>query len=1160
MSEYNDHDQEIVPDLEALSRAYEQSLRDVSFGDKDIPLSRTKKKRPAPTGELKDFVPTDMHKRKRESSAEHDRVVDKIKRDRKKFSHSVWTDEPVLKPKKSIWIDDTTQQYDKSEFNAALKEARQNQAPRRAAEPAPVRRQPQQPQPAQMQQRPAPKKKSEPLILAMAEPEQPQRREPARRNAPPQQRRNPQQPIRPILDEKPKKQEFVMRMGQDGVSRVREIPRQPNKKQVMMQMSRETFEEYERNGINNDPSVRRTVNISMPISKMLPDEPEKEIEKQQEVKAEVKPEVKTETKPKPSVNAKSIVDDIAEQIVGKKSVKIVDDIEKEIVGSNKNVPAEETPAKDITSMSLDEIIKETKAAAELEKERAAKAKAVVETAPESETKAEGKPVKTDTAKEKAKEGPEEKKADSKPQAPVKAEKNEGIDEIKDSFYEKTEELDTEEVAKAAAESAKKPLDETEVSPKAADSVKLTKKAVKPDSEAIPAAEKPAGTVKAPAKAAAGASVAGAAAMTRRSGTAKKKGVPKKRPAAKPKAEEEEESYDFSGLINKVKNQRANNPLSESVSVMSANDEDMPVIRSEVYEEPAPKKRVLKSELEGFDRPAPKKKVQAGGPETFERAVPRQRTQAKKPVKRRKKPKYHESEFSFINSIMCIALVFAIFLSLLLMKRESGFISSENRNLATFPKFTADNYLSGQYTKDITEYFTDTIPGRESFKKFGSFFGKNLGINLDDTVVTGNHKVAEKEEIDREKLATTTTVTINTDITEPTSADTKKADGKAATTTSATTTTKKTSSEEVVELPEDLDDGAWEGDVIVFGKGKDVRAVAGYYGLFGTGALYAETINKWKEELPNVNVYNMSIPNASAYYLPDSFKDTVSSQKDNIENIGSELKGIINVDVYDTLDKHKKEYIYSRTDHHWQPLGAYYAGKVFAEKASIDYPDIKFYEECKIEGFLGTMYAYSNYDSELANNPDTFIYYKPDNDYTVRYYDTDFTGGLDSTLFFDGAEGVNCYSAILGRDEEITEIETDVDNHRVLVIFKDSYGNALIPFLTHGFEKIYVCDFRYFDCNAIDFCKRVGCTDLLFAISLQSCSTEMHITALNNDRIQLDPSVAATSETTTLYNFDKPDESGTETAEGEGEDETTTTTQPYDTGEVYEDPNAYNYEY
>lgn len=495
---------------------------------------------------------------------------------------------------------------------------------------------------------------------------------------------------------------------------------------------------------------------------------------------------------------------------------------------------------------------------------------------------------------------------------------------------------------------------------------------------------------------------------------------------------------------------------------------------------------------------PQEKISESKPEGKLKAQPKPEP---KKLKRRQEPeiKAHELEFHFINSLVCIAVVFIVFFSLLLMKRESGFINSENRNLAEFPKFSLSSYFSGDYTKGITDYFTDTVPGRENFKKFCADFTGLLGVNINDTVFTGNHKVAEKEELDRDKIATTTTVT----------AFTGKAD-RDENSAGAATTRKKTD-EKVEELPENLDDGQFEGDVIVCGKGENIRAMGAYYGSFDVGAQYADTINKWKEELPDVNVYNMSIPISSAYYLPSNLKDTVSDQKDNIDNIAANLKGIINVDVFNNIGKHTDEYIYSRTDHHWQPLGAYYAAEIFAEKAGIEFPALDTYEKCEIEDFVGTMYAYSNYNQELEDNPDTFIYYKPDNEYSVTYYDTAFENRVSNGLFFDYAEGVNCYSAILNVDNEIAEIETDCDNGRVLVIFKDSFGNALVPFLTHGFSKIYVCDFRYFDLNAVEFCRQVGCTDLLFANSITSCSTPTHITALNNIRIQQGPETEVQSE-------------------------------------------------
>jgi hypothetical protein len=48
------------------------------------------------------------------------------------------------------------------------------------------------------------------------------------------------------------------------------------------------------------------------------------------------------------------------------------------------------------------------------------------------------------------------------------------------------------------------------------------------------------------------------------------------------------------------------------------------------------------------------------------------------------------------------------------------------------------------------------------------------------------------------------------------------------------------------------------------------------------------------------------------------------------------------------------------------------------------------------------------------------------------------------------------------------------------VFKDSFGNALIPFLTGSFEEIYVIDIRFFPYNAIDYLTERGVTDVLFA--------------------------------------------------------------------------------
>ncbi len=500
-----------------------------------------------------------------------------------------------------------------------------------------------------------------------------------------------------------------------------------------------------------------------------------------------------------------------------------------------------------------------------------------------------------------------------------------------------------------------------------------------------------------------------------------------------------------------------------------------------------------------------------------------------------------------NAAVCFTLLFGIGIALIVVPRSSGFIQSENRLLAEKPSMTAENLADGSYFTDISKWYTDTIPIREKLKPMSSNFSKLFGIAMDDVKIKGKAQNVTKETLAPTVTSQTEAVTINTDFATTTQATTAPLE---STTTTAKKTKKKTETVREIEVPAD---GEWMGSVVVSGKGKNVRAMSAFYGTFDMGEEYAKVVNKYKDDLDSkVNVYTLNMPSAAAYYMPSNLADQFTSQHDCIKNIGNNLKGVVNIDVFDALDAHKAEYIYSRTDHHWQPLGAYYAAEVFSKTAMFDFPDISTYSTHKIKNFVGTMYAYSDYDEELNKNPDTFIYHKPDNndELAVTYYDSYFANPqYGGSLFFDYAEGVACYSAILGDDNEIAEIETDVKNGRTLVIIKDSYGNALVPYLTHGFERIYVCDFRYLDVNAIDFIERVGATDVLFAVSLQAAHTDSNIVLINNDRVQ-EGSPINVATTTTEYQFAEPE---TETETEETQTEAPQQEQYYDNtadGQVY----------
>ena len=268
---------------------------------------------------------------------------------------------------------------------------------------------------------------------------------------------------------------------------------------------------------------------------------------------------------------------------------------------------------------------------------------------------------------------------------------------------------------------------------------------------------------------------------------------------------------------------------------------------------------------------------------------------------------------------------------------------------------------------------------------------------------------------------------------------------------------------------------------------------------GKGTVYAGALNSFREALgDNVAVYSMVVPTAGEYYLPEKYAPNSASHQKSIDSIDSQLEGVISVPASLALWEHTDEPIYTRTDHHWQPLGAYYSAKCFAETAGVPFADISTMEQVDVPGYMGTMYSFTE-SANLLSDPETFTYYKPTNSYTTYYYDRAYN--FDYQLpFFVPMPTNGSYSTFMGGDDKIVRITTDAGTGRKLVVFKDSYGNAEIPFYFGSFDEIWVCDMRYFDLNAVEFVEFTGATDLLFTMCTFSAvgTNANHLyTILNN---------------------------------------------------------------
>ncbi|MCM1578889.1 MAG: DHHW family protein [Ruminococcus sp.] len=461
---------------------------------------------------------------------------------------------------------------------------------------------------------------------------------------------------------------------------------------------------------------------------------------------------------------------------------------------------------------------------------------------------------------------------------------------------------------------------------------------------------------------------------------------------------------------------------------------------------------------------------------------KKRLRAEKEMAAQKVYRERHAIYQRVWIVLFLSVIFFAGLCLALINRPTV-SERENRELTQKPELTPDSYFSGEFADEYTKYFSDTVPLRDTFLDLSAAFNKLKGIDSptfygDVAVVADDQgKSVETEPPGSEPIQTEpaapgdgprviTRPEDETDVTQPP-------------VTEAVTETEE--EEEVKDIAEFSHNGIVTNSVKMYG---DNAGVMLFGGSKTCGTRYAELISDYKRALgDDINVYNMVVPTSAEFYLPKKFARFSASEKDSIDHIYSSYTAdVIPIDAYSEIAAHTDEYIYLRTDHHWSQRGAYYAYVALCKAIGQTPPDIDNdddYETLTKDGFVGSLYGYTN-DETLKNSPEIFTYYKPRSEYTTYYYDyKTLESKGEGKLFYENVSGGNCYAMYLGADAVHTKIVTGLDTGRRICVFKESYGNAFIPFLVDSFDEIYVIDIRYFGRNAVEYIKEMGITDVLF---------------------------------------------------------------------------------
>lgn len=231
----------------------------------------------------------------------------------------------------------------------------------------------------------------------------------------------------------------------------------------------------------------------------------------------------------------------------------------------------------------------------------------------------------------------------------------------------------------------------------------------------------------------------------------------------------------------------------------------------------------------------------------------------------------------------------------------------------------------------------------------------------------------------------------------------------------------------------------------------------------TEKMYTDAVNLYAKKLPeNIELYNMLIPTQLEFQKP-IYKNLQDSQSEAIEEMYGMLdERVKSVNVLDTMKEHMDEYIYLRSDHHWTPLGAYYAYREFMLTEGSHSVKNTDYEKHEIKGFLGYLYDRVNTPG-IAKQPDTIEWYDVDTESSIDVKMHKIVGG--KLTEYDGVmydEEKQNYSFFFGSDHPIVEMTNSKNaGGKTIVVIKDSYANAFAPWLITSYAKVVLVDPRIY---------------------------------------------------------------------------------------------------
>lgn len=243
---------------------------------------------------------------------------------------------------------------------------------------------------------------------------------------------------------------------------------------------------------------------------------------------------------------------------------------------------------------------------------------------------------------------------------------------------------------------------------------------------------------------------------------------------------------------------------------------------------------------------------------------------------------------------------------------------------------------------------------------------------------------------------------------------------------------------------------------------------------------------------DIPVYLGLIPSAAEVWR-DKLPEGAASWDQNAYLAQAADTGLPLIDFSAALTAHAGEPIFYRTDHHWTSLGAFYGANALLESLGREpLKEQDFTPETASTDFNGTLYSQSGIH---WLTPDTMEYWVEEDGLTVTSWRT---GSPEPGMLYDRSylTQKDKYSSFLGGNQPLCVIrnENARDGGRLLLI-RDSYSDALAPFLAQSFAEVHLLDLRYYRMSPAQYAAENGIDQICVVYSVPNFITDRNLVFL-----------------------------------------------------------------